>query len=51
MSFFKGKTNFIISTIIIGNSTLKTLALQGIEIKIEFDLGYLQILCVLINNV
>lgn len=45
--FSKERTNFIT---VAGNSTLKSLGLQGMEIKEEFGLEYFQILPILINK-
>lgn len=45
--FSKERTNFIT---LAGNSTLKSLGLQGMEIKEEFGLEYFQILPILINK-
>lgn len=48
--FSKGKVgNFISSVTVTGNSTLKSLGLQGIGIKEEFGLEYFQILLIFIN--
>lgn len=45
--FPKERINFITFA---GNSTLKSLGLQGMEIKEEFGLEYFQILPILINK-